>query len=65
MNENASKLLSGIELFSELNEKELKDVAGLAQVRSIPRDTTIFHEGDTSAIPAIRGREESVQEQDR
>jgi CRP-like cAMP-binding protein len=58
MNEHASKLLSGIELFSELNEQELTEVAALAQVRSIPRDTTIFHEGDTSdaIFVVVKGR---------
>jgi len=58
MTEHASKLLSGIELFSELNEQELAEVASLAQVRSIPRDTTIFHEGDTSdaIFVVIQGR---------
>jgi CRP-like cAMP-binding protein len=58
MTEHASKLLSGIELFSELNEQELAEVASLAQVRSIPRDTTIFHEGDTSdaIFVVVKGR---------
>jgi len=48
MSEHAPKLLSGIELFSELNEDELEEVTALAQTRSVLRDTTIFNEGDTA-----------------
>ncbi|MFV2073812.1 MAG: Crp/Fnr family transcriptional regulator [Thermoanaerobaculales bacterium] len=48
MTEKAPTLLAGIELFSELDEKELDEVAALAQSRSVPRDTTIFHAGDTA-----------------
>jgi CRP-like cAMP-binding protein len=46
MTERAPQLLSEIELFSELNEAELNEVAGLAQTRSLPADSTVFHEGD-------------------
>jgi CRP-like cAMP-binding protein len=46
MKEKAPTLLAGIELFSELNEAELREIAALAQTRSVPTDTTIFHEGD-------------------
>ncbi|HSO23345.1 MAG TPA: Crp/Fnr family transcriptional regulator [Chondromyces sp.] len=46
MKEKAPTLLAGIELFSELNETELQEIAALAQTRSAPTDTTIFHEGD-------------------
>jgi CRP-like cAMP-binding protein len=46
MKEKAPTLLAGIELFSELNEAELQEIAALAQTRSVPTDTTIFHEGD-------------------
>ena len=46
MKEKAPTLLAGIELFSELNEAELREIAALAQTRSAPTDTTIFHEGD-------------------
>jgi CRP-like cAMP-binding protein len=46
MKEKAPTLLAGIELFSELNEAELRTIAALAQTRSAPTDTTIFHEGD-------------------
>ena len=48
MTEKAPTLLAGIELFSELDERELSEVAALAQARSVPRDTTIFHAGDTA-----------------
>ena len=46
MKAKAPTLLAGIELFSELNEAELREIAALAQTRSAPTDTTIFHEGD-------------------
>jgi CRP-like cAMP-binding protein len=48
MSKQAPKLLKELELFSELNDQELEDVASLAQIRNIPTDTTIFHEGDTA-----------------
>jgi CRP-like cAMP-binding protein len=48
MNSQAPKLLKELELFSELNDQELEEVAALAQVRKIDTDTTVFHEGDTS-----------------
>ena len=46
MSEHAPKLLKELEIFSELNQQELEDVASLAQIRKIPTDSTIFHEGD-------------------
>ena len=46
MTEHAPKLLRDLELFSELNQQELEDVASLAQIRKNPTDTTVFHEGD-------------------
>ena len=48
MTENIPKLLKDLELFSELSERELQDVAALAQTRKVETDTTIFHEGDPS-----------------
>ena len=48
MTEKTPTLLAGIELFSELDKKELSEVTSLAQSRSVPRDTTIFHAGDTA-----------------
>jgi len=41
-------LLKELELFSELSDRELQDVAALAQVRKLETDTTVFHEGDPS-----------------
>jgi len=48
VNSQAPKLLKELELFSELNDQELEEVAALAQVRKIDTDTTVFHEGDSS-----------------
>ena len=48
MNSQAPKLLKELELFSELTDQELEEVAALAQVRKIDTDTTVFHEGDSS-----------------
>lgn len=48
MTENVPKLLKDLELFSELSDRELQDVAALAQVRKLETDTTVFHEGDPS-----------------
>jgi CRP-like cAMP-binding protein len=42
------QLLAGVELFSELDRDEIARVAALAQVRSVPKDTTIFLAGDTA-----------------
>lgn len=44
--EKAPQLLSEIELFSELNEPELREIAKLAQARRLPADSTVFYEGD-------------------
>lgn len=46
MTEKARQLLAGIELFSELDEAELAKVSELAQIRSVAKDSTIFHAGD-------------------
>ena len=58
MKEKAPQLLSELELFSELNEDELQEVAALAQARKVPTDTTIFHEGDPadSIFVVVNGR---------
>jgi CRP/FNR family transcriptional regulator/CRP/FNR family cyclic AMP-dependent transcriptional regulator len=48
MNQRAVDLLKEIELFSELNENELNEVAATAQVKHLEADHAIFHEGDTS-----------------
>ncbi|HSN57311.1 MAG TPA: Crp/Fnr family transcriptional regulator [Candidatus Sulfomarinibacteraceae bacterium] len=46
MSERIRELLTGVELFSELADNELDDLAGLAQVKKIGKDVTIFHAGD-------------------
>ena len=58
MNDHAPKLLKEIELFSELNDKDLQEVATLAQIKKIPTDTTIFHEGDDAdaVFVVVEGR---------
>ena len=58
MSNKAPQLLSEIELFSELNETELQEVAAFAQVRKVPTDTTIFYEGDPAdaVFVVVNGR---------
>ena len=58
MTENAPELLSEIELFSELNEGELHEVAVHAQIKKTPTDTTIFYEGDPAdaVFVVVNGR---------
>lgn len=58
MSGRAPQLLSEIELFSELNEGELQEVAAHAQIRKVPTDTTIFCEGDPAdaAFVVVNGR---------
>ena len=58
MSGRAPQLLSEIELFSELNEGELQEVAAYAQIRKVPTDTTIFCEGDPSdaVFVVVNGR---------
>jgi len=46
MSEDLTELLAKVELFSELDENGLAEVAGVAFTRSIPKDTVIFHGGD-------------------
>ena len=48
MTQDLTTLLSKVELFSELDQDDLKRVAALAQLRSLARDTVIFHSGDTA-----------------
>ena len=43
MTAHAPKLLKEIELFNELNDQDIKEVAALAQIKKIATDTTIFH----------------------
>ncbi len=58
MSGRAPQLLSEIELFSELNEGELQEVAAHAQIRKVPNDTTIFYEGDPAdaVFVVVNGR---------
>lgn len=46
MNPRLAELLSKVELLSELDEDGLRRIAEVIQVRSLPRDETIFHAGD-------------------
>lgn len=39
-------LLARVEIFSELDRDELARLADVAQVRSMPKDSTVFHAGD-------------------
>jgi CRP/FNR family cyclic AMP-dependent transcriptional regulator len=58
MSGRAPQLLSEIELFSELTEGELQEVAAHAQIRKVPTDTTIFYEGDPAdaVFVVVNGR---------
>ena len=58
MTEHVPKLLKDLELFSELSERELQDVAALAEVQKLDTDTTVFHEGDPadSIFVVVNGR---------
>jgi signal-transduction protein with cAMP-binding, CBS, and nucleotidyltransferase domain len=58
MTDHAPKLLKEIELFSELTDKDLEEVAALAQIKKTPTDTTIFHEGDDAdaVFVVVNGR---------
>jgi CRP-like cAMP-binding protein len=46
MSDRIRELLTGVELFSEMGDDELNELNELAQIRKIPKDTTIFHAGD-------------------
>jgi len=46
MNDRIRELLTGIELFAEMNAEEIDDLAGLAQIKKLDKDSTIFHAGD-------------------
>ena len=46
MTESLPKMLSEVELFSELDEEELAMVSALAYTRSAAKDATIFNAGD-------------------
>jgi CRP-like cAMP-binding protein len=46
MTDRVRELLSSVELFAEMNDSELDELTGLAQVRKLEKDTTVFHAGD-------------------
>jgi CRP/FNR family transcriptional regulator/CRP/FNR family cyclic AMP-dependent transcriptional regulator len=46
MTRDIMSLLAGVELFSELDGEELAAVATVAQVKSLSKDTVVFHAGD-------------------
>jgi len=48
MTENLTELLAKVELFSELNAEELATVASVASIRSVAKDTVVFHGGDAA-----------------
>ena len=46
MSQAVVELLSGIELFAELDPEELAKVSSVSQMRSVGKDVAIFHAGD-------------------
>ena len=46
MSVRIQQLLAGVELFSELDPEELAKVAGVTQLRTVAKDTSVFHAGD-------------------
>jgi len=46
MTDRTTELLSGVELFAEMDDKEISDLSNLAQTKKLDKDTTIFHAGD-------------------
>ena len=46
MNEEATELLGKIELFAGLDEHEIAKIAKFSQLRTVAKDTEIFHSGD-------------------
>jgi len=46
MSDRIRELLASVELFGEMIEEEIDDLTALAQVKKLPKDTTIFHAGD-------------------
>jgi CRP/FNR family transcriptional regulator, cyclic AMP receptor protein len=56
MSQAVVELLSGIELFTELDPEELAKVASLSQMRSVSKDVAIFHAGDIADAVFIVAR---------
>ncbi len=48
MTREIGTLLTNVELFSDLDPGEMSQVAGVVQLRSLAKDTTIFNAGDTA-----------------
>jgi len=48
MSERSAKLLKKIDLFAELSEEDLAQVAATARVHTLPRDERIFDAGDSA-----------------
>jgi len=46
MSDRIRELLASVELFGEMVEEEIDDLTALAQVKKLPKDTTVFHAGD-------------------
>ncbi|MEN8164114.1 MAG: Crp/Fnr family transcriptional regulator [Acidobacteriota bacterium] len=46
MNQDVNSLLAKVDLFSDLDHEEMVQVAGVVQLRSLAKDTTIFNAGD-------------------
>jgi CRP-like cAMP-binding protein len=46
MSDRIRELLTSVELFAEMNEEEIDDLTGLAQIKKLDKDTNIFHAGD-------------------
>ncbi|RLE28989.1 MAG: Crp/Fnr family transcriptional regulator [Acidobacteria bacterium] len=48
MSQDISALLGKVDLFSDLDHEEMAQVISVVQLRSLAKDTTIFHAGDTA-----------------
>jgi CRP/FNR family cyclic AMP-dependent transcriptional regulator len=46
MSDRIRELLASVELFGEMNEEEIDDLTGLAQIKKLEKDNTVFHAGD-------------------
>lgn len=56
MSRDVRSLLAKVDLFSDLDHEEMAQVAGVVQLRSLAKDTTIFHAGDPAdAVYIIAG----------
>jgi CRP-like cAMP-binding protein len=46
MSDRIRELLNSVELFGEMNDEEIDELAALAQIKKLGKDTTVFHAGD-------------------